>query len=83
MSLWQPAPDPLDGNEDEPGSDVPPEPPCDGVCLSGYDIGIPGPGIAYPHPDCPAHGEQWVPQDNEWSRRYVADHPERFPEMNR
>lgn len=53
--------------------------PCSGECLSGYDIGIPGPGIAYPHPDCPAHGSQWEPDDNEWSRQYVRDHPERFP----
>lgn len=29
--------------------------PC-GICLTGYDIGVPSPGIAYVHPDCPEHG---------------------------
>lgn len=31
---------------------------CNGLCLTAADIGIPGyPGkIAYPHPDCEAHG---------------------------
>ncbi len=79
MSLWQPSPDPLDGNEDEPDlSDVPPEPLCSGECLRGYDIGIESNTVAYPHPDCPKHGDGWMPYDNEWSRQYVADHPERF-----
>jgi hypothetical protein len=30
-------------------------PECDGLCLSSADIGIPGYGIAYPHPGCPLH----------------------------
>lgn len=52
---------------------------CDfGLCLTGDDIGIPSDLVAYPHPDCPEHGESWAPYDNEWSRQYVADHPERF-----
>jgi hypothetical protein len=50
---------------------------CSGICLSGHDVGIPSGGIAYPHPDCPAHGDLWNPHDNEWSRQYVADHPDR------
>ena len=51
---------------------------CEGLCLSGYDIGLPTGGIAYSHPDCPEHGANWMPHDNEWSRDYVAAHPERF-----
>lgn len=51
---------------------------CSGDCLDGHDIGIESSAIAYPHPDCPEHGHLWAPYDNEWSRRYVADHPERF-----
>lgn len=51
---------------------------CSGTCLSGHDIGIPNDGIAYPHPDCLAHGDLWKPSGNEWSRQYVAEHPERF-----
>ncbi len=54
------------------------EPECNGICMSGYDIGLPNGGIAYPHPDCELHGDGWRPHDNEWSRRYVKDHPERF-----
>lgn len=55
---------------------------CDGPvpCLTGYDIGLPSAEIAYPHPDCSIHGESWVPFDNDWSRQYVADHPDRWPE---
>ena len=30
---------------------------CNGICLSGADIGVPEyGGIAYAHPDCPEHG---------------------------
>lgn len=28
---------------------------CNGECLTPYDIGVPGTGIAYPHPACPLH----------------------------
>ena len=28
---------------------------CDGMCLDSADIGVPGYGIAYPHPGCPLH----------------------------
>jgi hypothetical protein len=52
---------------------------CSGICLSGHDIGLPSGEIAYPHPDCPIHGADWIPWDNGWSRQYVADHPDRFP----
>jgi hypothetical protein len=55
------------------------EPVCSGECLTGSDIGLPSSEVAYPHPDCLLHGEDWVPYDNEWSRRYVAAHPQRFP----
>jgi len=51
---------------------------CSGICLSGYDVGVPSSQIAYAHPECPAHGGSWVPHDNDWSRKYVAEHPERF-----
>lgn len=38
---------------------------CNGICLTGYDIGVPFPGIAYPHPDCPAHGRQGEPLEGD------------------
>lgn len=28
---------------------------CDGLCVWSDDIGIPGYGVAYPHPGCPLH----------------------------
>ena len=34
--------------------DDPPE--CNGMCLTGSDIGVPGSGIAYAHPSCEVHG---------------------------
>lgn len=31
---------------------------CNGICLTPADIGLPEyGGIAYPHPDCPEHGD--------------------------
>jgi hypothetical protein len=34
----------------------PPE--CNGICLTGADLGVPEyGGIAYAHPDCPEHGD--------------------------
>lgn len=34
------------------------EPECNGICLSGADLGVPEyGGIAYAHPDCPEHGD--------------------------
>lgn len=31
---------------------------CNGICLSGADLGVPEyGGIAYAHPDCPEHGD--------------------------
>ncbi len=41
--------------DEEPDEDAEPE--CNGICLSAADIGIPASGIAYAHPECPAHGE--------------------------
>ena len=32
-----------------------PEPHCDGLCVTGTDVGIPSAGVAYPHPGCPLH----------------------------
>lgn len=29
---------------------------CDGLCIDSADIGVPGYGVAYPHPGCPLHG---------------------------
>ncbi len=29
---------------------------CDGLCVTSDDIGVPGYGVAYPHPACPVHG---------------------------
>lgn len=51
---------------------------CGHECLFGYDIELPTSELAYPHPDCPIHGHLWRPLDNDWSREYVAAHPERF-----
>lgn len=28
---------------------------CDGLCIDSADIGVPGYGVAYPHPGCPLH----------------------------
>lgn len=39
---------------------------CNGVCLYGSDIGVPGhddKGPAYPHPECPVHGYGPAPQN--------------------
>ena len=31
---------------------------CNGICLTGSDIGLGGSGIAYAHPTCPEHGDE-------------------------
>jgi hypothetical protein len=31
------------------------EPNCDGLCVTGADLGIPSAAVAYPHPGCPLH----------------------------
>lgn len=31
------------------------DPTCDGLCIDSADVGVPGYGIAYPHPGCPLH----------------------------
>ena len=31
---------------------------CNGMCLTGSDIGVYGSGVAYAHPTCPRHGEE-------------------------
>jgi len=28
---------------------------CDGLCVTGADIGVPTAGVAYAHPGCPLH----------------------------
>lgn len=35
------------------------EPGCSGACISSEDLGVSEVGfqIAYPHPECPAHGQ--------------------------
>ncbi len=32
------------------------EPECNGICLTASDLGVPGDGVAYAHPDCELHG---------------------------
>lgn len=32
------------------------EPRCNGICMTGYDVGVPYNGIAYAHPECELHG---------------------------
>jgi hypothetical protein len=34
---------------------IPVTPECDGMCLTGSDVGVPSAKIAYPHPGCPLH----------------------------
>ncbi|QEQ93618.1 hypothetical protein SEA_ZUKO_40 [Streptomyces phage Zuko] len=41
-----------EGDEEEDA-----EPECNGICVSASDLGLPASGIAYPHPDCPEHGD--------------------------
>lgn len=31
-------------------------PTCNGICMTGHDVGVPSAEIAYAHPDCPMHG---------------------------
>lgn len=31
------------------------QPTCDGLCVTSADVGVPGYGVAYPHPGCPLH----------------------------
>ena len=41
------------------------EPECNGICVTPADIGLPEFSyveVAYPHPDCPLHGD---PQEEE------------------
>lgn len=34
------------------------EPSCNGICLTGFDLGVPEyRGIAYAHPECEVHGD--------------------------
>lgn len=35
---------------------------CDGLCVTGSDIGIPSNEVAYPHPGCPVHAPDEVCQ---------------------
>lgn len=38
---------------------------CNGICLSGADLGVPEyGGVAYAHPDCPEHGDP-IPEDSD------------------
>ena len=54
---------------------------CNGICLTGADIGVPEyGGVAYAHPDCPAHGDPLEDNENtdtcgggEESLRYVRE----------
>lgn len=54
----------LDGGEPEECCGESPctcqdEPQCNGMCMTGADIGVPEySGIAYAHPDCPEHGSR-------------------------
>lgn len=33
-------------------------PECDGLCITARDLGLPYPGVAYPHPSCPEHAPE-------------------------
>jgi hypothetical protein len=44
---------------------------CNGRCVDSGDIGLPGYGIAYPHPMCPKHGE---PHPFRWSGKTHDTH---------
>lgn len=43
------------------------EPECNDICLTAADIGLGeyGDMVAYPHPDCPLHGEPQPEDPNE------------------
>lgn len=30
---------------------------CSGLCLTGYDLGVPTGAVAYAHPECELHSE--------------------------
>ena len=49
----------------------PPPPACNGLCLTGFDVGVPSSGIAYAHPCCPEHGD---PHPFEWSGKTHTTH---------
>lgn len=42
------------------GYEIPDPGPCNMICLRAYEIGLAGSEIAYPHPDCPKHGDGLV-----------------------
>jgi hypothetical protein len=41
---------------------------CNGICLSGWDVGVPYDGVAYPHPECELHSGR--PEDEECFHGY-------------
>lgn len=43
--------------EEEWNKKYPPQ--CNGICITGYEVGVYYPGIAYAHPECELHGEKW------------------------
>ena len=50
---------------------------CNGICLSGADIGVPEyGGIAYAHPDCPEHGDAEPDHRDSKYDAYPMDDPE-------
>jgi hypothetical protein len=44
---------------------------CNGICLTGSDIGVPSSEVAYPHPMCPEHGE---PHQFKWNGKFHDTH---------
>lgn len=54
---------------------------CNGLCLTGYDIGLPSAAIAYAHPDCPEHGyeEPLTPEQEEEALAHYPDEGDRCP----
>lgn len=45
-----------------------PPPQCSGECLTGWDLGLPSGGVAYPYPGCPAHdchADPFTPDEEE------------------
>lgn len=57
--------------------ELPNESRCNGICLTGADIGVPEyGGIAYAHPDCPEHGDLEPDSRDTKYDAYPVDDPE-------
>lgn len=57
------------------------QPQCEGLCVDSAEVGVPGYGVAYPHPGCPLHAPgETCPCDN---RNCISYTHERDADGNR